>query len=86
MCSETAFSQAGSTFFNYKKNLGNGWSKSIVLENKVVLNFDFRHGAKKSGHLDHLLQSYGQIYFDIFYEKLVSSGFLPARTKTKYSH
>ena len=28
------------------KNLGNGWSKSIVLENKVVINFDFRHGAK----------------------------------------
>ena len=34
------------------KNLGNGWSKSIVLDNKVVLNFDFRHGAKKSGHLE----------------------------------
>ena len=30
------------------KNLGNGWSKSIVLENKVVVNFDFRHGAKKN--------------------------------------
>ena len=40
---------------------GNGWSKSIFLENKVVVNFDFRHGAKKSGHLDHLLQSYGKI-------------------------
>ena len=24
------------------KNLGNGWSKSIVLENKVVLNLDFK--------------------------------------------
>ena len=24
------------------KNLGNVWSKSIVLENKVVINFDFR--------------------------------------------
>ena len=48
------------------KNLGNGWSKSIVLENKVVVNFDFRHGAKKSGHLDHPLQSYGQIYVNIF--------------------
>ena len=23
------------------KNLGNGWSKSIVLENKVDINFDF---------------------------------------------
>ena len=48
------------------KNLGNGWSKSIVLENKVFLNFDFRHGAKKSGFLNHPLQSYGQIYFNIF--------------------
>ena len=27
------------------KNPGNGWSKSIVLENKVVPNFDFRNGA-----------------------------------------
>ena len=27
------------------KNLGNGWSKPIVLENKVFLNFDLRHGA-----------------------------------------
>ena len=24
------------------KNLGNGWSKSFVLENKVVLNLDFK--------------------------------------------
>ena len=35
------------------------WSKSIVLENKVAINFDFRSGAKKSGHLDYPLQSYG---------------------------
>ena len=27
------------------KKFGNGWSKSIVLENKVVLNFDFRNEA-----------------------------------------
>ena len=33
-----------------------GWSKSIVLENKVFLNFDFR-----IGHLDHPLQSHSQI-------------------------
>ena len=33
----------------------NGWSKSIVLENKVVINFDFRNEAKKSGHLDYPL-------------------------------
>ena len=25
------------------------------LENKVVINFDFRHGAKKSGHSDYTL-------------------------------
>ena len=48
------------------KNLGDGWPKSIVLENKVVIDFDFRHGAKKSGFLNHPLQSYGQIYFNIF--------------------
>ena len=35
------------------KNIGNGWSKSIVLENKVFFNFDFRHGAKKSGQSGH---------------------------------
>ena len=39
--------------------LSNGWSKSIVLENKVAINFDFRSGAKKSGHLDYPFQSYG---------------------------
>ena len=33
--------------------------ESIVLENKVAINFDFRSGAKKSGHLDYPLQSYG---------------------------
>ena len=46
---------------NKAKNLGTGWSKSIVLENKVVINFDFRHGAKKSGRLDHTLQSYSYL-------------------------
>ena len=35
--------------------------QNIFLENKVVINFDFRHGAKKSGHLDHTLQSYGYL-------------------------
>ena len=34
---------------------------NFFLEMKVVINFDFWHGAKKSGHLDHPLQSYGQI-------------------------
>ena len=34
---------------------GNSWSKSFFLENKVVINFVFRHEAKKSGHLDHNL-------------------------------
>ena len=27
----------------------------FFLENKAVINFDLRHGAKKSGHLDHTL-------------------------------
>ena len=26
------------------------WVKILFLENKLVLNFDFRHGAKKSGN------------------------------------
>ena len=39
--------------------LSNGWSKSIVPENKVAINFDFRSGAKKSGHLDYPFKSYG---------------------------
>ena len=43
--------------------VGQNQSFSII---RVVINFDFRHGAKKSVHLDHLLQSYGQIYFNIF--------------------
>ena len=33
----------------------------FFLENKVVVNFDLRHGAKKSGHLDHMLQSYSYL-------------------------
>ena len=33
----------------------------FFLENKVVVNFNFRHGAKKSGHLDHMLQSYSYL-------------------------
>ena len=35
--------------------------KITFLENKVVINFDFRSGAKKSGHLDYPFQSYGPI-------------------------
>ena len=50
-----ATSAGGQSYF-----LSNGWSKSIVLENKVAINFDFRSGAKKSGHLDYPFQSYGQ--------------------------
>ena len=42
-----------------KRKRWNGWSKSLFLENKVVINFDVRSGAKKSGHLDYPLQSYG---------------------------
>ena len=44
-----------------KRKRWNGWSKSLLLENKVVINFDFRSGAKKSGHLDYPFQSYGPI-------------------------
>ena len=49
------------------KTLGNGWSKSFFLEDKVVLNFDFKLGAKKTGHLDRPLWTnifqYISIYF-----------------------
>ena len=38
---------------------GKGWSKSFFLENKVVINFNFRHGAKKSGQSGHSFRSYG---------------------------
>ena len=38
---------------------GKGWSKSFFLENKVVINFNFRHGAKKSGQSGHPFRSYG---------------------------
>ena len=44
------------------KNLGSGWLKLIVLENKVVINFDFRHGAKKSGLLDHLANIWPNLF------------------------
>ena len=33
--------------------------KQFFLENTVVINFDFRSGAKKSGHLDYPFKSYG---------------------------
>ena len=45
--------------------LSNGWSKSIVLENKVAIDFDFRSKAKKSSHLDCPLQSYGQKFVNM---------------------
>ena len=49
------------------KTLGNGWSKSFFLEDKVVLNFDFKLGAKKTGHFDRPLWTnifqYISIYF-----------------------
>ena len=44
-------------FYHGVKKLDNGWSKSIVLENKVVLNIDFRSGADKSSQLDHPLHA-----------------------------
>ena len=44
------------------------------------MNFDFRHGAKKLGHLDCPLQSYGQIYFNIFRYILRKAGWLQLAT------
>ena len=41
-------------------NAGKGWSKSF-LENKVVVNFNFRHIAKKSGQSGHPFRSYGYL-------------------------
>ena len=49
----------GMTYFEGYRKRWNGWSKSIFLENKVVINFDFRSGTKKSGHLDYPFKSYG---------------------------
>ena len=36
-------------------------SKSFFLENKVVVNFDIRHGAKKSCQSGHSFRSYGYL-------------------------
>ena len=49
----------------------------LFLENKVVINFDFRYGAKKQVIWTtscKVMAKYISIYFDIFYEKLVYSG------------
>ena len=37
----------------------------FFLENKVVINFDFRSGAKKSSHLDYPFKSYGPKFVSI---------------------
>ena len=37
----------------------------FFLENKVVINFDFRSGAKKSGHLDYPFKSYGSKFVNM---------------------
>ena len=37
---------------------GNGRSKSSFLEDKVLVKFDFRIGAKKSGQSGHSFRSY----------------------------
>ena len=42
----------------------------------MVKNFAFWNDAKKSGHLDHPLQSYGQIYFNIFRYILRKAGLI----------
>ena len=36
-----------------------GQNHFFFLENKVVINFNFRHGAKKSGQSGHSFRSYG---------------------------
>ena len=41
-------------FFHFKKA-----HFQTVGQNKVSINFDFRSGAKKSGHLDYPFKSYG---------------------------
>ena len=46
--------------------LGHRQSKSTFGANKVFLNFDFMNELKNSGHLDHPLQCFGQICFNIF--------------------
>ena len=61
------------------KNLCNAWSKQFFLENMVVLNFDFRN----RGHLVHPFQSYGQIYFNIFQQKLDDIGWHQGTSKNK---
>ena len=53
----------------------------------MVINFDFRHVAKKSKFMTtccKFMANYISIYLDIFYEKLVSDGLQLARSK-KYS-
>ena len=54
--------------------LHDNWSKSIFLENKLVINFDFRQGAKNQviwSTRCTVMAKYISIYFDIFYKKLV---------------
>ena len=46
------------------KNKIEVWNQ-FFLENKVVINFDFRSGAKKSGHLDYPFKSYGPKFVSI---------------------
>ena len=52
----------------------------------MVINFDFRNGAKKSGRLDHpllVMVKYISIYFDIFQQKLDDIGGHQGTSKTK---
>ena len=53
--------------------------KSDWVGGVVVLNFDFRN----RGHLVHPFQSYGQIYFNIFQQKLDDIGWHQGTSKTK---
>ena len=61
---ETSIGDRVTQFTAHKNGVANAVTvgqNNFFLENKVVINFDVRHGAKKSGHLDHTLQSYGSL-------------------------
>ena len=56
------------------KNLGNSWSKSIVLENKVAINFILGMEPKNQVIWTtrcRVMAKYTSIHFDIFRQKLV---------------
>ena len=52
---------------------------AIIAYQLVFVNLDFRNGDEKLGLLDQPLQSYSQIYCNIFQQKMVYSGLLQVR-------